>query len=72
MKGNLIHYKIKKLITGPTNSALISDKGEVLLQGLNDHGQLGVGSELGSVLYYFADFMKHDYFSSRKLFVIDV
>ncbi|CDW84777.1 regulator of chromosome condensation family protein [Stylonychia lemnae] len=72
LKGNLVYYKIKKVISGPSNNALITESGQVLLQGLNDHGQLGVGEELGSILYFFPEFMKYDYFSSRKLFVLDV
>jgi hypothetical protein len=38
LKANLIYYKIKKIISGPSNSALISDKGELLLQGMNETG----------------------------------
>eukprot|EP00347_Sterkiella_histriomuscorum_P000877 403374181 len=72
LKGNLIYYKIKRVIAGQCNSALISDKGELLIHGLNDQGQLGVGAELGSVLYFFPEFMKVDFFSIKKLKVIDV
>jgi len=63
LKQNLIFYKIRKVIAGEGNAALISDKGELLLQGLNEFGQLGVGQELGENLFFFPDFMKKDYFS---------
>lgn len=38
VKNSLIFYKIEKLICGPFNTALISDKGELLLQGMNESG----------------------------------
>jgi hypothetical protein len=38
IKNSLIFYKIAKLICGPFNTALISDKGELLLQGMNESG----------------------------------
>jgi len=43
VKNNLIFYKFVKLICGPFNSALITDKGELLLHGMNDSGQLAIG-----------------------------
>jgi alpha-tubulin suppressor-like RCC1 family protein len=73
VKNNLIYYKIKKIVAGPTTSALISEEGELLLQGMNDGGQLGIGDELGKILYYFPDFMKKDNLPGGKnLKVIDV
>ena len=33
IKNNLIFYKFNKIAAGPFNSALITDKGEVMLQG---------------------------------------
>jgi hypothetical protein len=38
VKNNLIFYKFSQIRTGPFNSALVTDKGEVLLQGVNDFG----------------------------------
>jgi hypothetical protein len=38
IKNNLIFYKFSKIRSGPYNSALITDKGEVLLQGINQFG----------------------------------
>jgi len=38
LKNNLIFYKIKSLACGPFNSALITEDGHVLLQGMNDYG----------------------------------
>jgi hypothetical protein len=29
---------------------------------MNDVGQLGLGEELGKILFFFPDFMKKDYF----------
>jgi alpha-tubulin suppressor-like RCC1 family protein len=43
----LIFYKIKRLICGPFNSALITNEGEILIQGMNDCGQLAFGNEIG-------------------------
>ena len=37
MKANLIYYKIKRIISAYGNSALITDKGELLMQGINEH-----------------------------------
>jgi len=39
----LIFYKITKVIAGPFNSALITNRGELLIQGMNDSHQLGLG-----------------------------
>ena len=38
IKSNLIFYKFKKIQAGPFNSALITDQGEIILQGNNDFG----------------------------------
>ena len=38
VKNNLIFYKFSKLVCGPFNTALVTDKGELLLQGMNDSG----------------------------------
>ena len=67
----MIFYKFKKMVCGPNNSALISDKGEVFLQGLNDYGQLALGDELGPLVPFFPEFRKIDPFS-HKFPVIDV
>jgi hypothetical protein len=72
LKGNLIYYKINKIFAGSGNSGLISENGELLLQGMNDQNQLAVGEELGKNLYFFPEFMKKDFFSTRGLQVIDV
>ena len=72
VKDNLIFYKFKKIEAGPFNSALITDKGEVLLQGLNDFGQLGLSKEINSMVPFFPNFVKLDFFVSNKLKVDDV
>lgn len=38
VKSNLIYYKINKIFAGVTTSALITDNGELLIQGMNDVG----------------------------------
>jgi hypothetical protein len=46
---------------------LITDEGELLLSGSNEHGELAIGDELGPILLYFPQFMKKDYFDKKKL-----
>ena len=38
VKNNLIFHKIAKVFAGYMNAALITNKGEVMIQGMNDHG----------------------------------
>ena len=40
VKNNLIFHKIVKIFAGHSNHALLTDKGEILMQGMNDHNQL--------------------------------
>ena len=47
IKNNLIFYKIRQLVCGPYNSALVTQDGELMVQGINEHGQLAMGKELG-------------------------
>lgn len=75
LKSNLIFYKIAKIVAGQSNCGLITDKGELLLQGMNGEGQLGIGGDheyLGKNLFFFPDFMKKDFFSEQGLQVVDV
>lgn len=66
-------YKIAKIVAGQSNSGLITETGDLLLQGMNDQGQLGIGSEeLSKALFFFGDFMKKDFFYTRGLKVLDV
>ena len=46
-KTNLIFYKIAKVVAGHSNTALITETGDLLLHGMNDQGQLGVGEDIG-------------------------
>ena len=69
---NLIFYKIVKLCTGPWNSALITDKNQILIQGENEFGQLGLGPQIGPYCRFFSNFLKLDFFEEQKLDVIDV
>jgi len=36
LKDNMIFYKVIKLFSGPTSSACLTEKGELLLGGLNE------------------------------------
>ena len=70
---NLIFYKIVKMCAGPWNSALITDKNQVLIQGENEFGQLGLGSQISPFCKYFPNFFKLDFFDiDKQLDVIDV
>ena len=60
VKNNLIFHKINKIIAGHYNTALITDKGELLLQGMNDFGQLALHSDIKDLVGYFPEFMKID------------
>lgn len=59
------------MVCGPFNSALITDKGDLLLHGMNESGQLAMGTELGPMVPFFPEFRKIDYFDSN-LRVLDV
>ena len=72
LSNNLIFYNINKLCAGPWNSALITDEHQLLIQGENEFGQLGLGSQIGPFCRYFPNFRKMDYFEEQKLDVIDV
>ena len=65
MKNNLIFYKIRQLVCGPYNSALVTQEGELLVQGSNEHGQLVMGKELGQMISFFPEFRKIDPFGSK-------
>ena len=71
VKNNLMFYKIKQIVCGPFNSCLVTDKGELLIQGANEGGQLGLGNELGPLVPFFPEFRKIDLFG-QKMPVIDV
>ena len=60
VKNNMIFYRFKKLVCGPFNTALITESGDLLLQGMNDTGQLAIGSELGPLVKFFPEFRKID------------
>lgn len=71
LKDSLIFYNIDKIKAGVFNSALITKEKQVLLHGMNDYGQLGLGNELGTLTPFFPNFMKHDFFTENKLDVLD-
>ena len=72
LKDNMIFYKFEKLTAGLYNAAIITKEKQVLLYGMNDYGQLGLGEEIGSMTPFFPNFFKHDFFTGNKLDVIDV
>lgn len=61
-KNNLIFHKVNKLCSGYFNNAIITDKGELLIQGLNTSNQLALPSEITKHLGFFPEFMKIDFF----------
>ena len=60
LKNNLIHHKVSQIKAGYMNTGLITEKGELLLQGMNNCAQLPLPVELSQQLGFFADFMKID------------
>ena len=50
VRNNLIFHKVSKIIGHHFNFALITDKGELLLQGMNNHDQLALAPELSQHL----------------------
>ena len=60
IKNNLIFHKVNKIVSGHSNTALITDKGELLLQGMNEFGQLALPLEVSSLLTFFPEFVKVD------------
>ena len=61
------------MCTGPWNSALITDQNQVLIQGENEFGQLGLGPQIGPFCKFFPNFLKLDFFDvEQKLDVTDV
>jgi len=63
VKNNLIFYKFTKLVCGPFNTALVTDRGDLLLHGMNDGGQMAIGKELGPLVPFFPEFKKVDFFN---------
>jgi alpha-tubulin suppressor-like RCC1 family protein len=59
---NLVFHEIHSIHAGYNNSALITTKGEVLLHGTNEFGQLCLGEEFGKKVPFFPEFRKIDYF----------
>jgi alpha-tubulin suppressor-like RCC1 family protein len=73
LKQNLIFYKFAKVVAGQGNSGLITEDGDLMIQGMNDYGQLGIGNpEISKALIFFGDYMKKDFFHERRLKVLDV
>jgi alpha-tubulin suppressor-like RCC1 family protein len=70
IKNNLTYHKITKLISGHGNCCLITRKGELLIQGMNEFGQLALSPEISQGLLHFPEFMKIDALSD--FFVSDV
>jgi alpha-tubulin suppressor-like RCC1 family protein len=60
IKNNLIFHRINKIVSGHFNTALITDKGELMIQGMNEYGQLALPLEISSQLNFFPEFVKVD------------
>ena len=58
LRNHMLHYKIVAIQCGPFTSALITDDGSLLLQGMNDYGQIAIGNELGDQVPFFPEFRK--------------
>jgi alpha-tubulin suppressor-like RCC1 family protein len=56
----LIYHKINKIKAGYFNTALITDKGDLLIQGMNNFAQLTLPQEIQQKLNFFSEFMKID------------
>jgi hypothetical protein len=69
-RNNLIFHKINKLFSAYHTNALVTDKGEMLIQGTNDSNQLTLPLAISQHLRYFPEFMKIDAFNDY--FVKDV
>ena len=72
LKDNLIFYQVRKLVCGINNSAVITQENQVLVQGMNDYGQLALGDTMGPLVPFFPNFLKLDFFQEKKLNVVDV
>jgi len=57
---NLNFHKVVKVFASSFNVALVTDKGELLLHGWNDFGQMNFPKEISEHLKFFPDFMKID------------
>ena len=66
MKNNLIFHKVNRIFANNFNTAIITEEGELLLQGYNDYGQIVLppglhnAKEISEVLLFFPEFMKVD------------
>jgi hypothetical protein len=56
----LIFHNIVKIFAGHSNHALLTDKGELLIQGMNDYNQLCLPKEISEHLSFFPEFRKID------------
>ena len=61
VKNNLIFHKISKIAAGHHNTALITNKGELLIQGMNENNQLALPQEISEHLMFFPEFRKIDF-----------
>jgi len=47
--------------------ALITDKGELMIEGMNDNGQLLLPKQIAQQLSFFPEFMKMAFFADYKV-----
>ena len=68
VKNNLVFRKISKIVAGPENAALITEEGELLIQGSNTCNQIVLSTslyaheEIAELLFFFPEFMQIDFF----------
>lgn len=67
IKNNLIFHNIVKIFAGHSNHALLTDKGEILMQGMNDYNQLCLPKEIAEHLNFFPEFRKIDQFNDFSI-----
>lgn len=72
IKNNLVFYTPTKIVNKNCNAALITDKGELLIQGMNDTNQLLLPQELTEHLQFFPNFMKMDFFNEFKVRDVEI
>ena len=63
VSNNLTYYNIIKVKARHSNMCLITDKGELLIQGMNDCGQLLLPTDVSTELIQFPEFSKVDFLS---------
>lgn len=72
VKNNLVFHTITKIVNKNCNAALITDKGELLVQGMNDTNQLLLPQQINDHIHFFPNFMKLDFFNEFKVRDVEI